>query len=68
MVTRTEFQGYGNPDGPFINLNVSLMLACLGTLVLITVVFSSVSWQTIYSENENAISSLSPINLLLTYI
>jgi len=32
---------------------------------LITVLFFSVSWQTIYYENANAISSLSPINLLL---
>jgi len=51
--------------GPFINLNVSLMLACLGTPDLITVLFFSVSWQTTYYENANAISSLSPINLLL---
>ena len=50
---------------PFINLNVSLMLACLGTPDLITVLFFSVSWQTICYENENAIFSLSPINLLL---
>ena len=49
------------------NSNVSLMLACLGTPDLITVLFFSVSWQTIYYENENAISSLSPINLLRTY-
>jgi len=41
------------------------MLACLGTLDLITVLFFSVSWQTVYYENENAIPSLSPINLLL---
>jgi len=49
--------------GPFINLNVSLMLAYLGTPDLITVLFFSVSWQTIHYEN--AISSLSLINLLL---
>jgi len=54
--------------GPFINLNVSLMLACLGTPDLITVLFFSVSWQTIYCENANAIFSLSPINLLLLLV
>jgi len=51
--------------GPFINLNVSLILACFGAPDLITVLFFSVSSQTIYYENANAISSLSPINLLL---
>ena len=51
--------------GPFINFDVSLMLVCLGTPDLITVLFFSVSWQTIYYENANAISFVSPINLLL---
>jgi len=41
------------------------MLVCLGTPDLITVLFFSVSWQTVYYENANAIPSLSPINLLL---
>jgi len=49
--------------GPVANLTVSLMLACLGTPDLITVLVFSVSWQTICYEN--ALSSLSPINLLL---
>ena len=49
----------------FINLiNVSLMLAWLGTPDVITVLFFSVSWQTIYYENANAISSLSAMKLL----
>jgi len=39
------------------------MLACLGTPDLMNVLFFWASWQTIYYEN--AISSLSPINLLL---
>jgi len=39
------------------------MLARLGTADLITVLAFSVSWQTIYYENANAIPSLSPINL-----
>jgi len=39
------------------------MLAYLGTPDLITVLFFSVSWQTIHYEN--AISSLSLISLLL---
>jgi len=34
--------------GPFINLNVSLMLACLGTPDLIIVLAFSVTWQTSY--------------------
>jgi len=38
------------------------MLACLGTPDLITVLVLSVSWRTVYYEN--AIPSLSPINLL----
>jgi len=50
---------------PF-NWNVSLMLACLGTPDLITVLFFSASWQTVYYENANAIPSLSPINLTTT--
>jgi len=41
------------------------MLACLGTINLITVLFFSVPWQTVYNENANAIPSLLPINLLL---
>ena len=47
------------------NWNVSFMLACLGTPDLITVLVLSVSWRTVYYEN--AIPSLSPINLL-TYL
>jgi len=37
----------------------------LGTPDMITVLFFSVSWQTAYYENVNAIPSLSPINILL---
>jgi len=51
-------------EGPF-NWNVSLMLACLGAPDLITVLFFSMSWHTVYYENANAMPSLSPINLLL---
>jgi len=43
---------------------MSLMLACLGTHDLITVFFS-VSWQTVYRENANAVPFLSPHLLLL---
>jgi len=47
---------------------MSLMLACLGTPDLIIVLAFSVTWQTIYYENANAISSLSSINLLTYYV
>jgi len=43
------------------------MLACLGTPDLLTVLILSVSWQTVYYEDANAIPSLSPINFLLQY-
>jgi len=40
--------------------NLCLMLAFLGTPDMITVLLFSVSWQTVYYENVNAILSLSP--------
>jgi len=41
------------------------MLTFLGTPDMITVLFFSVSWQTVYYETVNALSFLSPINSLL---
>jgi len=47
---------------PFHKLKCVLLLAFMRTPDMITVLFFSLSWQTVYFGNVNILSPLSPIN------